>query len=43
MLMFNCQVSMFPTKYLGVPNRLYIIDWLHVYEKSTKKLDALAC
>jgi hypothetical protein len=41
--MFNCQMSMFPIKYLGVPKRLHIIEWLHVYEKSTKRLDVLAC
>jgi hypothetical protein len=39
---FNCQVGMFPVKYLGVPvsaKRLRVIDWLKLEEKLGKKLD----
>lgn len=41
---FNCQVGVFPIKYLGVPvipspSRLKVIDWLPLIEKSNKRLD----
>jgi hypothetical protein len=40
--LFNCQVSLFPMKYLGVPitpSRLHVIDWARLEEKYGKKLD----
>jgi hypothetical protein len=40
--MFNCNISMFPLRYLGVPisaSRLHVADWTKLEEKSTKKLD----
>jgi hypothetical protein len=40
--MFNCNISMFPLRYLGVPisaGRLHVADWTKLEEKSTKKLD----
>lgn len=39
---FNCQVGLFPIKYLGVPDspsRLKVCDWLPLLEKSNKRLD----
>lgn len=39
---FNCQVSAFPVKYLGVPvcsSRLHLSDWNPLVEKYGKKLD----
>jgi hypothetical protein len=39
---FNCQVGLFPIKYLGVPvspNRLKVSDWLPLLEKGNKRLD----
>jgi len=39
---FNCQMSLFPIKYLGVPvspSRLKVIDWLPLIEKGCKRLD----
>jgi hypothetical protein len=39
---FNCQVGIFPIKYLGVPvspSRLHVWDWLPLVEKSAKRLD----
>jgi hypothetical protein len=39
---FNCQVSIFPIKYLGVPvsaSKLHISDWVKLEEKLEKKLD----
>ena len=39
---FNCQIGLFPIKYLGVPvspSRLKIKDWLPLVEKGNKKLD----
>jgi hypothetical protein len=39
---FNCQVELFPVKYLGVPisaKRLRVIDWVKLEEKLGKKLD----
>jgi hypothetical protein len=38
---FNCQIRLFPLRYLGVPisaRRLRVIDWAKLEEKSTKKL-----
>jgi len=38
----NCQVGLFPIKYLGVPvspSRLKVRDWLPLVEKSNKRLD----
>jgi hypothetical protein len=40
--LFNCQVGMFPMKYLGVPiahGRLHVIDWTRLEEKYGKKHD----
>jgi hypothetical protein len=40
--LFDCQVGMFPLKYLGVPiaaSRLHVVDWARVEEKSAKKID----
>lgn len=39
---FNCQVGLFPIKYLGVPvspSRLHVIDWVPLEDKNKKKLD----
>jgi hypothetical protein len=39
---FNCQVGMFPIKYLGVPvspSRLHVSDWIPLANKSEKKLN----
>ena len=39
---FNCQVGLFPIKYLGVPvspSRLKVSDWMPLVEKSLKRLD----
>lgn len=39
---FNCQISTFPVKYLGVPispSRLHVVDWLPLTEKCYKKLE----
>jgi hypothetical protein len=39
---FNCQIGLFPLKYLGVPisaRRLRVIDWAKLEEKSAKKLE----
>lgn len=39
---FNCQVGIFPIKYLGVPispSRLHLSDWVPLVNKSEKKLD----
>lgn len=39
---FDCQVGLFPIKYLGVPvsrSRLKVSDWLTLTEKSMKRLD----
>jgi hypothetical protein len=39
---FNCQVGIFPIKYLGVPVspiRLKVSDWLPLIEKGNKRLD----
>lgn len=39
---FNCQVGLFPIRYLGVPvspSRLHVIDWVPLFEKNGKKLD----
>jgi hypothetical protein len=39
---FNCQLGVFPLKYLGVPispSRLHLVDWLPLTEKCHKKLD----
>jgi hypothetical protein len=39
---FNCQVGLFPIKYLGVlvsPSRLKVNDWLPLIEKGNKRLD----
>jgi hypothetical protein len=36
---FNCQVGIFPIKYLGVPispSRLCVIDWARLEEKMTR-------
>jgi hypothetical protein len=40
--LFNCQVGLFPMKYLGVPiapSRLHVIDWARLEDKYAKKLD----
>jgi hypothetical protein len=40
--LFNCQISFFTLKYLGVPiaaSRLHVVDWTKMEEKSAKKLD----
>jgi hypothetical protein len=34
--LFNCQIGLFPIKYLGVPisaSRLHIVDWIKLEEK----------
>jgi len=39
---FNCQIGMFPIKYLGVPlspSRLHLGDWSLLIDKSYKRLD----
>jgi len=39
---FNCQVGLFPIKYLRVPvspSRLKVSDWLPLVEKGNKRLD----
>jgi hypothetical protein len=39
---FNCQIGLFPLKYLGVSiaaSRLHVVDWAKMEEKSAKKLD----
>jgi hypothetical protein len=39
---FNCQIGLFPMKYLGVSvsaNRLHVVDWVRLEEKMGKKLD----
>lgn len=39
--LFNCQIGMFPIKYLGVhvsPSRLHVKDWTPIVEKNEKKL-----
>jgi hypothetical protein len=39
---FNCQIGLFPLKYLGVPIsaiRLRVIDWAKLEEKLAKKLE----
>jgi hypothetical protein len=39
---FNCQIGVFPIKYLGVPisvGRLQVVDWKKLEEKLEKKLD----
>ena len=39
---FNCQVGLFPIKYLGVlvsPSRLKVCDWLPLVDKGNKRLD----
>jgi hypothetical protein len=39
---YNCNISLFPLKYLGVPisaGRLQVIDWIKLEEKVAKKLD----
>jgi hypothetical protein len=39
---FNCNISLFPLKYLGVPisaGRLHVIDSIKLEEKATKKMD----
>jgi hypothetical protein len=39
---FNCQIAMFPLKYVGVPisaRRLRVRDWFKLEEKLAKKLD----
>jgi hypothetical protein len=40
--MFNCNVNVFPLRYLGVPiaaGRLHVVDWSKLEDKSVKKLD----
>jgi hypothetical protein len=40
--MFNCNVNVFPLRYLGFPitaGRLHVADWSKLEEKSAKKLD----
>jgi hypothetical protein len=40
--MFNCNVNVFPLRYLGVSiaaGRLHVVDWSKLEEKSVKKLD----
>jgi len=42
--LFNCQVGLFPIKYLGVPvspSRLHVRDWLSLIDKCLKILDVL--
>jgi len=40
--LFNCQIGLFPIKYLGVtvsPSRLHLSDWAPLVDKSHKRLD----
>ena len=40
--LFNCQIGLFPIKYLGVPvspSKLQVADWLPLIDKSLKRLD----
>jgi hypothetical protein len=40
--LFNCQIGIFPLRYLGVPiapGKLRVVDWAKMEEKSAKKLD----
>jgi hypothetical protein len=40
--MFNCQTTLFPIRYLGVPisaSRLHVVDWAKMEEKPAKNLD----
>ena len=40
--LFNCQIDLFPIKYLGVPvspSRLHLSDWAPLVDKSHKRLD----
>lgn len=40
--LFNCQVGLFPIKYLGVPvspSRLKVLDWLPLVDKGNNRLD----
>jgi hypothetical protein len=42
--LFNCQITLFPIKYLGVPvsaSRLHVVDWGKMDENPAKKLDIL--
>jgi hypothetical protein len=42
---FNCQVGLFPIKYLGVPispSRLHVIDWTKLEEKTGQETGYLA-
>lgn len=39
---FNCQIGLFPIKYLGVPiipSRLHVVDWAPLEGKNGKKFD----
>jgi hypothetical protein len=39
---FNCQIGLFPIRYLGAPitaSRLHVVDWARMEEKAAKKLD----
>lgn len=39
---FNCQIGIFPLRYLGVPvspSRLHVVDWAPLEGKNRKKLD----
>lgn len=41
---FNCQVGLFPNKYLGVlvsPSRLHVADWVPLYDKNGKKIGCM--
>jgi hypothetical protein len=40
--LFNCQVGLFPMKYLGVPialGKLHVVDWVRLEKRYSKKLD----
>lgn len=40
--LFNCQMGLFPIKYLGVPvspNKLHVTDWTSLEDRNGKKLD----
>jgi hypothetical protein len=42
---FNCNISLFPLRYLGVPisaGRLHVIDSIKLEEKATKKNGCVA-
>jgi hypothetical protein len=42
---FNCNIEMFPIKYLGVPitaGMLRVIDWFKLEEKYVKKIGYMA-